>query len=131
MYIYILRISNIYIYILRISNDKTSSYPCTRDFLLKELSLCNKIKYLTPNIFSTRWCKLLIFQTQITWFNRIHSLKYPRSTTFGSKDIVIIKSEFVAETQFLYVVNSSLLESWLISRKLSEHWFWASEIHSK
>ena len=61
----------------------------------------NKIKYLNPNFFSTRWCKLLIFQTQIIWFNRIHSLKYLRSTTFGSKDIVIMKSEFVAKTQFL------------------------------
>jgi len=28
-------------------------------------------------------------------------LKYLRSATFGSKDIVIIKSEFVAKTQFL------------------------------
>jgi len=29
-------------------------------------------------------------------------LKYLRSATFGSKDIVIIKTEFVAKTQFLY-----------------------------
>jgi len=29
-------------------------------------------------------------------------LKYLRSATFGSKDIVIRKSEFVAKTQFLY-----------------------------
>ena len=35
--------------------------------------------------------------------NRIHSLKYLRSTTFGSKDIVIRKSEFVAKTQFLFL----------------------------
>ena len=28
-------------------------------------------------------------------------MKYLRSTTFGSKDIVIRKSEFVAKTQFL------------------------------
>ena len=32
---------------------------------------------------------------------RIHSLKYLRYATFGSKDIVIRKSEFVAKTQFL------------------------------
>ena len=32
----------------------------------------------------------------------IHNLKYLRSTTLGSKDIVIRKSEFVAKTQFLY-----------------------------
>jgi len=30
------------------------------------------------------------------------SLKYQRFTTLGSKDIGIIKSEFVAKTQFLY-----------------------------
>ena len=68
----------------------------------KELSLCNKIKYLNPNIFRTLCCKPLIFHTQINWFNRIHSLKYLRSRTFGSKDIVIRISEFVAKTQFLY-----------------------------
>ena len=67
----------------------------------KELSLWNKIKYLNHNIFRTRCCKPLIFQTQIIWSNRIHSLKYLRSATFGSKDIVIIKSEFVAKTQSL------------------------------
>ena len=70
----------------------------------KELSIWNKIKYLNPNIFRTRWCKPLIFQfqIQIIWFNRIHSLNYLRSTIFGFKDIVIIKSEFVARSQFLY-----------------------------
>ena len=68
----------------------------------KELSLCNKIKYLNLNIFRTQCCKPLIFQTQINWSNRTHSLKYLRSATFGSKDIMIRKSEFVAKTQFLY-----------------------------
>ena len=67
----------------------------------KGLSLWNKIKYSNLNIFRTRFCKPLIFQTQIIWSNRIHSLKYLRSATFGSKDIVIRKSEFVAKTQFL------------------------------
>ena len=52
----------------------------------KELSLYNKIKYLNLNIFRTRCCKHLIFQTLIILFNRIHSLKYLRSVTFGSKD---------------------------------------------
>jgi len=32
-------------------------------------------------------------------------LKYLRSATFGSKDIVILKSEFVAKTQFLYAYS--------------------------
>ena len=71
------------------------------------MSLCNKIKYLNHNIFRTRCCKPLIFLTLIIWFNRIHSLNYLRSTTFGSKDIVIRKSGFVAETQFLYLFTWS------------------------
>jgi len=33
------------------------------------------------------------------------SLKYQKFTTFGSKDIGIIESEFVAKTQFLYTQN--------------------------
>ena len=70
---------------------------------LKELSLWNKIKYLNLNIFRARCCKSLIFQTQIIWSNRINSLKYLRSTTFGSKDKVIRKSEFVAKNRFLLI----------------------------
>ena len=70
-------------------------------FFVKELSLLNKIKYLNLNIFRFWCCKPLIFQTQIIWSNRIHSLKYLRSATFGSKDIEIRKSKFVAKTQFL------------------------------
>ena len=68
----------------------------------KELSLCNK-----PNthIFSTWWCKPLIFQTQIFSSNRIQSLKYLRSTVLGYTDIRIRKSEFVAKTQFLSIVD--------------------------
>ena len=65
------------------------------------MSIWNKIKYLNLNIFRTRCCKPLIFQTLIIWSNRIHSLKYLRSATFCSKDIVIRKSKFVAKTQFL------------------------------
>ena len=89
----------------------------------KELSLLNKIKYLDLNIFWTRCCKPLIFQTQIIRSNRIHSLKYLRSTTFSSKDIVIIKSEFVAKTQFLsfekYVPNhliSFICLKWILKK---------------
>ena len=44
----------------------------------------------------------LIFQTKIIGSNKIHSLKYLRFTTLRCKDIGIIKSEFVAKTQFLY-----------------------------
>jgi len=38
------------------------------------------------------------FQTNLN--QRIHSLKYPRSTKLSCKEIVIIKSKFVAKTQF-------------------------------
>ena len=71
------------------------------NFRIKELGLWNKIKYLNLNIFRTRCFKPLIFQTQIIWSNRMLSLKYLRSTTFGSKAIVIRKSEFVTKSQFL------------------------------
>ena len=55
----------------------------------------------------------MIFQTQITWSNRIHSLKYLRSATFGSKDIVIRKSEFVAKTQFL--LRHTMCDNWKLT----------------
>ena len=42
---------------------------------------------------------LLLFHTFL--FNRIHGLKYQRSTTLGYKDIGIRKSVLVAKTQFL------------------------------
>jgi len=68
--------------------SKKNYYPITL------LIISNKgieIKYLNLNIFRTRCCKPLIFQTQIILSNRIHSLKYLRSATFSSKDIVIRK----------------------------------------
>ena len=49
-----------------------------------------------------------MFQAQNICSNRIHSLKYLGSTTFGSKDIVNRKSEFVAKTQlFVETFNKS------------------------
>ena len=93
-----------------------SNVPVSRNWyksVSKELSLWNEIKYLNHNIFRTRCCKPLIFQTQIIWSNRIHSLKYLRYATFGSKEIVIGKSEFVAKTQFLYFI----FPLWLLKRQ--------------
>ena len=90
------------------------------------MTLWNKIKYFNLNIFRTR----LIFQTQIIWSNRIHSLKYLRSATFGSKDIVIRKSEFVAKIQFftnqakgLFIVHRNLSKGGLffLGRVNSQH----------
>ena len=71
----------------------------------KELSLCYKLKFSNPYIFTTGWRRSLIFQTYIIWSNRIHSLKYLRFTTVGCKDIRIRKYEFVTKTQFLYPVT--------------------------
>ena len=44
------------------------------------------------HIFYTWWCKPLIFQTWILSSNRIHSLKYIKTTALGCKDIGIRKS---------------------------------------
>ena len=68
----------------------------------KELSPCHKFWFSNPYIFWTLGRKPLIFQTYIIWSNRSHSLKCQRSTTLGSKDIGIRKSQFVTKTQFLY-----------------------------
>ena len=65
----------------------------------KELSLCHKLKFSNPYIFTTGRRRPLIFQT---YSNRIHSLKYLRSTTMGCTDIRIRKFEFVTKTQFLF-----------------------------
>ena len=46
---------------------------------LKELSFCHKLWFYNRHIFSTWWCKPLIFQTIIIWSKMIHSLKYLRS----------------------------------------------------
>ena len=67
----------------------------------KELSLCQKLCFSTPYIFGFQCRTSLIFLTYIVWSNRIHSLKYLRSTTLKSKDIRCRKAEFVAKTQFL------------------------------
>ena len=73
----------------------------------KELSLCHKLWIYNPYIFGTQCRKSLIFQTYIILSNRIHSLKYLRSTTLESKDIGFRKAEFVAKTQFLCYIPSS------------------------
>ena len=51
---------------------------------------------LEPDVVNLWYLKLRLID--LTW---IHSLKYLKYATFGSKDIVIKKSEFVAKTQFL------------------------------
>ena len=41
--------------------------------VLKELSICHKIKFSNPFIFPMQWCKHLIFQTLLFWYHWIHS----------------------------------------------------------
>ena len=76
-------------------------------YMTKELSLCHKLKYSNPYIYWTWCCRLLIFQTKIIWCNKVHILKYLRSTTMGCRDIGIIKLEFVSKTQLLCLIMNS------------------------
>jgi len=88
---------------------------------VKELSLCHKLKYSTPCIFATCWCKLLKFQTLIILSNIIYSLEYLRSTTLGCKDKGIRKSEFVVQTQFLscfFFWHPTCFQSFLLLLKM-------------
>ena len=64
----------------------------------KELSLWHKLNFSNPYICGTWCCRLLIFQTKIIWCNKIHSMKYLRSTSLGCKDIGIKILQFVAKT---------------------------------
>ena len=54
---------------------------------------------MEPNVVNLWYFKLILFD-----HNRSHSLKCQSSTIMESKDIGIIKSEFVAKTQFLCLV---------------------------
>ena len=49
----------------------------------KELDFCHKLKFSNPNIRPTWCCKHLIFQTLMSWANRIHCLTYLRSMPYG------------------------------------------------
>ena len=71
----------------------------------KELSFRHKIQFSNPYIFTTWFCKPLIFKTKNIWSNRIQSLKFKRSTTSGCRAIGIVKSKSVAKTQFLWSSN--------------------------
>ena len=85
------------------------------------MSLWNKLKYLNPNIFRTRCCKPLIFQTQIIWFNRIHSLKYLRYATLGSKDIVIWKQNLWQRLNSLFplLIYSGVMLPYTLTSEIS------------
>ena len=87
----------------------------------KELSFYNKIEFSNINIFTTWYCKPLIFHAYTIWSNRIHNLKYQRSMTLGWADVGFRKLEFVAKTQFLWHWISGLTlyflnSEWMYSR---------------
>ena len=79
----------------------------------KELSFCHKLKSSDLNIFSTWWCKPLIFQTQIILSITIYSLKYLISNRLGYKVIEIWKSKFVAKTKLELEIQNGSPESFV------------------
>jgi len=86
---------------------KYQEYPITRKSVeykcsIKELSLCNKLWFSNPYIFSTQCSRPLIFQTMKYVRLNNPSLKYQRFTPTSSRDIGIGTFEFVAKTQILY-----------------------------
>ena len=97
-------------YFLHFYENYFQSFDKFSDFFLqinhlKELSFGLISKCSNPHIFSTCWCKALIFQTLINWSNtlilqtlinwsnRVCSLKYHRSTTLGCKDFSKLELE--------------------------------------
>ena len=67
-----------------------------------DMSFCHKLKFSNSFIYASLDLPKLDYLT-----NRIHSLKYQRSTTSGSKDKVFIKPKFVgvAKTMFLQEID--------------------------
>ena len=86
-------------YFLHFYENYFQSFDKFSDFFLqinhlKELSFGLISKFSNPHIFSTCWCKALVFQTLINWSKRVRSLKNHRSTKLGRKDFS--KLELVA-----------------------------------
>ena len=76
---------------------------------IKELSLCHKLCFSKSYIFGFQCRRPKIFQTMNSVRSNNISLKYQSFTTLDSKDIGIIKSEFVAKTQFLWAGSVEVL----------------------
>ena len=90
--------------------------------MTKILHLYHKLWFSNPYIFGTQCREILIFQTFIIWSNTSHCLKCQRSTALEFKDIEIIKSEFVAKTQFLCLKVSDRGPKGL-------YWLWISNVN--
>ena len=87
--------------------------------VLKELSLCHKLKFSNPNIFATQCRRPQIFQTMNSVRSNSVSLKYQRPTPSGCKDIGVRKFEFVAKTQFFcYISFKSRYSNFIASNQL-------------
>ena len=69
---------------------------------LKDLSLCHKLWFFNPHIFTTQCLRPWIFQTMNFVSSNNLSLKYQKLTQSGCKDIRILIFGFVAKTQFLW-----------------------------
>ena len=109
--------SNQFFYPLKVSPvDKTLNLYRVN----KGIESLPQMKKFSSLYLCNRWCKPLIFQTKMIWSIRIHSFKYLRSTTLGCKDIRSRKSEFVAKTQFLSIIQdfSFQLNIFMIEKKL-------------
>ena len=66
------------------------------------MSFCHKLCLANTDIFATRCCRPLIFQTMFFVRSNNLSLKYQRFTPLGYKDIGLRTFKFVAKTQFLW-----------------------------
>ena len=86
------------------SYDRTNKQTDRQKEITKELSLCNKLWFSNPYIFSTQCSRPLIFQTMKYVRLNNPSLKYQRFTPTSSRDIGIGTFEFVAKTQILYYI---------------------------
>ena len=79
----------------------SQQYP----LITKELSFCYKLSFSNPFIFSTRCCKVVLFQAYIIGSYRFYSLKYQTLITLGCKKIRIRK---LVLGKFLYFDTKEL-----------------------
>ena len=96
----------------RLGISKILSTILSPSKLTEELSFCHKLWIYNPYFFGTQCRTSLIFQTYIIWSNRIHILKYLRSTTLESKDTRARKVKFVAKTQVPWKMLAAIFLIW-------------------
>ena len=84
------------------SNKISRIYKLFLLLLVKKLSFC-----------PTLWFSYPYIQTINHFRSNYDSLKYQRFTPSGCKDVALLKSEFVAKTQFLYEEKMPMLKQQL------------------